>query len=316
MKRVVITGITSMLGGALAKQCALRGIEVLGLVRVGSSRNEQIPRSPLIRVIPCGLDQMHDYVPEDGASYDVFYHFAWEGTSKAHRHDPSIQERNIRYALDACILAKRLECKLFIGAGSQAEYGSNDCIITEETPANPEMAYGIAKNAAGQLSRKLCEDIGLGHIWARIFSVYGPNDNEGTMIRATLEKILRGERLLFTPAEQDWDYLYCDDAADAFIRIGASGVSGNVYNLASGVSHPLRWFIERLIDVSDSPVECEIGALPYTGGRIPHLRASIEKLATDTGFRATTSFQDGIRRTLEWTKEKMREKDFRNDTML
>ena len=85
-----------------------------------------------------------------GKDWDVFFHFAWLGTTGAARNDMYLQNQNVRYALDAVAAAKRFGCHAFIGAGSQAEYGQVEGLLTPETPAFPEMGYGIGKLCAGQ----------------------------------------------------------------------------------------------------------------------------------------------------------------------
>lgn len=60
------------------------------------------------------------------------------GTIGEKRNDLYMQNLNIKYTLDAVELARRLGCNTFIGAGSQAEYGRVDGIISPNTPTNPE----------------------------------------------------------------------------------------------------------------------------------------------------------------------------------
>lgn len=112
--------------------------------------------------------------------------------------NPILQEPNIKYTLDAVNLAKRLGCRKFIGAGSQAEYGKVDTVITPDTPVNPLTAYGMAKYSAGILSGKLCKQLELIHIWTMIFSVYGCYDREGTMINYAMDRFLKGETAKFS----------------------------------------------------------------------------------------------------------------------
>ena len=78
--------------------------------------------------------------------------------------------------------AKTARCQVFIGAGSQAEYGRVEGVLTAQTPCFPENGYGMAKLCAGQMSRVECQTLGMAHIWTRILSVYGPHDGPATMI--------------------------------------------------------------------------------------------------------------------------------------
>ncbi|MCR4556522.1 MAG: NAD-dependent epimerase/dehydratase family protein, partial [Saccharofermentans sp.] len=175
--RVVITGPTGAIGHALIEQCIRSGDEVLAIVRKGSPRIRTIPQDSKVTVLELGLDDYDEYVRSARAPeipYDVFYHFAWEGTTGSSRNDTDLQSRNIEHALSAVRLAAFLGCKTFIGAGSQAEYGRVEGSLKADTPAFPENGYGIAKLCAGQLTRILCNQLGIKHIWTRILSVYGP----------------------------------------------------------------------------------------------------------------------------------------------
>lgn len=186
-----------MIGIALTEVAIREGTEVYAIIRPDTKRRDRIIKSPLVHVIYGSLESLNEVneIPED---CDAFYHFAWSGTKKTERDNPQIHEKNIKYALDAVELAKKCGCHRFIGAGSQAEYGPVDGIIDETTKFNPVTAYGIAKYAAGILSKKMCEQKGIKHIWGRIFSVYGPHDNEETMLSYAIDCFERGETAKFS----------------------------------------------------------------------------------------------------------------------
>ena len=145
---LAITGATSMLGVATIKNCILKNISVLAFVRKGSSKIERLPSSPLVKIVECDLAQMKDF-DVDKLSADVFIHFGWAFTDKTGRNDVSKQLENVQYTIDAVHLAKRLGCRKFVGAGSQAEYGTPNIILKADTPVNPLVPYGVAKYAAG-----------------------------------------------------------------------------------------------------------------------------------------------------------------------
>lgn len=106
-----------------------------------------------------------------------FYHLGWEGTDKENIKSAAIQIKNIDNSLKAVELAKKLNCKRFVGVGSQAEYGRKDHKIKEEE-TNPEIAYGKAKLEAYKRTKLLASKYGIDHIWCRIFSVYGEYDRK------------------------------------------------------------------------------------------------------------------------------------------
>lgn len=296
LHKVIITGATSMIGTALIKACLVRNINVTALVRRGSRRLERLPKSDLIEVVYCGLDDMKSYEPVI-ADADVFYHFSWASTSKSGgRFDPEAQEPNIRYTLDAVHLAKRFGCKKFVGAGSQAEYGLSDKPLTKETPIRPYMAYGVAKYAAGRLAEMLCASLDMDFVWGRILSVYGPHDNENTLIRYIVESFMENKQPELTPGEQIWDYLYEDDAGEAFLALGESSQAKGIYNVGSGIGKPLKSFVADIQSVTKSNVSAVWGARSYGKNQVMFLQADITPLTKDTGWMPKVSFIDGIQR--------------------
>ena len=147
-----------------------------------------------------------DRLPElIGKSVEAFFHLAWLGTQvNSNRMDMYLQNKNVKQALDTVYVAKALGCKVYIGAGSQAEYGRIDGVIHPDSPANPISGYGMAKLCAGQMTRALCKEFGIRHIWPRILSVYGPCDGENTLISTVVKSLLNGKKPSLTGLMQQW----------------------------------------------------------------------------------------------------------------
>ena len=164
MERAIITGPTGAIGMALIEYLTNRNIQVVAVVRKDSRRKQQIQESDHIAIVECVLSEMA-ILPQKinaavrqkkwspGQTEDVFFHLAWEGTSKDARNDMYVQNRNVTYALQAVDAAAELGCGMFIGAGSQAEYGRCERKLNAQVPAFPENGYGTAKLCAGQMTR-------------------------------------------------------------------------------------------------------------------------------------------------------------------
>lgn len=298
MKRAIITGATGAVGTALIHELISNGIEVLVFCRKESKRNSQIPEHNLVTKKYCSLDELATVQNDTKKDYDVFYHFAWEGTTGQTRNDMYLQNQNVRYALDAVNAAKRFGCHTFIGAGSQAEYGRVEGILKSDTPTFPETGYGIAKLCAGQMTRECAHQVEMRHIWVRILSIYGPNDNSQSMVMSTIIKLQKGEVPKFTKGEQLWDYLYSADAARAFSKLGDYGTDGKIYVLGSGNAMPLAEYIRILRDVVNPDMDIDLGAIPYSPRQVMHLEADITELLKDVGWLPHVSFEEGIKRII------------------
>lgn len=304
--RVVITGPTGAIGHALIEQCIKNGDEVLAICRKGSSRIGTLPKDSKVSVLELSLCDYEEYIKEAVApevQYDVFYHFAWESTTGASRNDTDSQSLNIRYALSAVKLASFFGCKTFIGAGSQAEYGRAEGTLKPDTPAFPENGYGIAKLCAGQLTRILCGQLDIKHIWTRILSVYGPYDGETSMVISSLRKMINGEEALFTKGEQEWDYLFSEDAAKAMYLIAQKGIGNKTYIIGSGKTRRLMDYINVMDQKINPTVHPVLGAVPYADKQVMYLCADISELTEDTGFVPAVEFEEGIEKTIQYVKE-------------
>ncbi|MCR5831604.1 MAG: NAD(P)-dependent oxidoreductase [Lachnospiraceae bacterium] len=304
MQRVIITGATGVVGMAITRKCIEKGIEAVLLVNPKSPRLARIPSDPLVRVIKCGLEEFADATAERLGieSPDAFIHLSWCGTFGDTRNDKLLQEKNAAYALDAVRLAGRLGCPVFVGAGSQAEYGRVEGVLKPDTPCNPENEYGRAKLRASKETRELCHELGIRHVWPRILSIYGPYDGEKTMVMSLITQLLSGRKPSLTPGHQMWDYLYADDAGEAMLALAERGKDGGIYPIGSGVARPLREYIEIIRDLIDPSLPLGFGEVPYSDKQVMHLCADISRLHEDTGFSPKVDFAEGARRTIDWIK--------------
>ena len=296
---VVITGPTGAIGIALIKKCIENDIDVLAICHRGSKRIKSIPVDDHVLIVEASLDEYDDLYNDsvaDKGKYEVFIHLAWNGTFGDSRNNMLLQSDNIKYALSAVELAGRLGCKVFIGAGSQAEYGRVDKPLRPDTPAFPENGYGMAKLAAGQMTRIRCEQLGIKHIWTRILSIYGPYDGEYTMVMSTLKKMLNGEETHFTAGEQIWDYLYSEDAADMMLYLAESGKHGTICCVGSGEARPLKDYITDMYEATGCKARLGIGDIPYNDKQVMCL--CVDKECVLPGKK--TEFSEGIRNCIRY----------------
>lgn len=298
INKIIVTGATGAVGSAVVRKALECGWHVTCLVHEGSNRVSNIPDHENVDIIECNVSNYYQLDLKE--TFDVFIHLSWEKTFGAQRDDVDIQVKNIQYTLDACRLAKRLGCKKFIGAGSQAEYGVTDVDLAPILRVNPESGYGIAKFASGKMSALLCKQIGLEFNWVRILSVYGPNDGKKTFISYLIDEFKAGNSPKVTRCEQIWDYLYSDDAGSAFLAIAKRGIDGKTYVLGSGDGRKMSEFVEDIRLAINPSIEVQYGAIGYYPHQPMHLVADISELTADTDWKPNTKFVDGIKQILEW----------------
>ncbi len=141
MKRVVITGATSIIGISLIKRLICENIEVTAIVRPNSDRIGLLPRSILLNIIECDLNNLRMANVKANNNFDIFFHLGWDSKYENSRHNVYGQLRNVFYTIEAVELAHKLGCSVFVGAGSQAEYGRVSDSLSPLSLEKPENAY-------------------------------------------------------------------------------------------------------------------------------------------------------------------------------
>lgn len=308
MKRVILTGATSMIGVSVI-ECLLKGgvEKIYAIVRPNSTKLNRIPKSDRVDVILCEIDDYLKLSEVINSKCDVFYHFAWKGAGRFEERNGSldVQCSNIQYTLDSIKAADKCGCRTFVGAGSQAEFGIHDMdAITPNTAVDPVQPYGIAKYTAGKMVREYARNHNMNCFWVRIFSCYGFHDSDSTLVKSTIMKLLDGQKPSFTPAEQRWDYLNSADAAKALCLIGNQTRGNKVYCLGSGKARSLREYIEDIRDAIDLKLELGIGDIPYPEGVVMNICASISDITKDTNWVPEIEFSEGIKEIVQLLSKK------------
>lgn len=294
MKKAVVTGASSMIASHLIKRLIWEGIAVTAVVRPGSAKVKNVPKSPLVKVVYLAMDAL-DALDD---TCDAFFHFAWAGTGGGARQDKALQEENVKNTQKALEQAIKCGAKVFFTAGSQAEYGKIPYgeKLSLNTPLCPLTEYGRCKTKAAELCSKICNEAGIKHIHMRILSVYGVGDNDFTLVKSAITKMLKNEETAFTKGEQMWDYLNARDAAEA-IYIAAEGAEeSRTFVLGSGQCAPLKEYIKIIAE--ETRYKKELGFGKIEEGLSPaYLCADISELQR-LGFEPKVGFREGIREIL------------------
>ena len=298
---VIVTGAAGFAGIHLTKHLAEHGYNVYAVVRRGSDHNKRVDdihAEGKIRIVEID-DSDFDSIPgRINEKCEYFFHMAHRPGG---RNDEIIAYSNVEDIKKAVKAAKGTGCRRFIGVGSQAEYGVVDGLITEDRLPAPFSMYGAAKVAECIMSRTQSQIEGLEWVWGRIFSLIGEYEPKGRLIPDLVgslkhlnENSGKGENVIrLSAATQYWDYLDAGDCAEAFIALAEKGKNGEIYNVANGDYHPLKYYTEILKDVYAPGEILEYGE--ESNPRVT-LMPSVQKINEDTGWRAKIKFNETIKR--------------------
>lgn len=294
---VVITGSSGFLGNALVKMFSEINVKVICLVRGDSklidSYNLTFIRYENKLCAPDVVEKLIEFKP------DVFIHCAWKGTIGKKRNESYQLSENIPLTIDSVLLANAVGCKQWIGAGSQAEYGIKDHQIFETDHCDPQNLYGQAKLYSGILALELCRQLNIKGIWNRIFSLYGPGDNENYFIPYIVNSLKNKIEPELTNCEQLWDYLFIDDAAKAFYKQIESGCEG-LYNICNGETLVLKDIVLLIQELIYNDSKVKFGAVKYSENQVMILSGNNDKLKNETGWKPETNFKKGLEITVNY----------------
>ncbi len=301
MNQIILTGCTGPIGHALIELLISHDIQVIGIVRPGSENNNNLPKSHFLQTYEWDLADLSHF-PYSLPKCDAFCHLGWMGTDSLSRQNPEKQNQNVEIAVSAVSLAHKASCSLFLGIGSQAEYGNVSSIITETTPLCPTTAYGKAKKQAYLETRSLCDSLPMRHLWARFFNVYGPYSSTSTFLNQAISHLLQGESMSYTPGEQFLDFLYCKDAATALFLLLSGSLDQKAFCIGSPKAYPLKAYLSILHEEINPQIPVALGTMPYPENQNMLLFADPEPFYKTVSFIPQYSFAQGIQETAQWLK--------------
>lgn len=297
--RSLVTGASGFLGTHLTRELVKRGHRVTVLLRAGSRTGFLDGIEGSVRVVRGDLDDLRELsrALKDEA-VDAVVHLAWHGVTAGFRDDPRQITCNVRGSLNLWEIAAEAGCRSWLGLGSQAEYGLTKERLSEDAQELPVTTYGVAKLCLGRLTEQLCRGAGMRYAWVRLFSAYGPGDDERHMIPSVIRTLLDGQRPRVTAGDQLWDYLYVEDAVSALCAVLESD-AGGVFNLGSGITVRLRTVIEMIRDLIGPSLAIGFGEIPYTKDQVMYLCADLRRLEVATGWKPRVTLEKGLRWTVE-----------------
>lgn len=304
--KILITGASGHLGTALLEQLYERGHSLYTTFSSETGEQKLNSFSGKIKTIHFDLNNPHKSTNEmQNANPDLVYHLAWNGVTAAHRNNVAQLTQNISGTLVLFQILK--ECsnlKQIIALGSQAEYGLSTDIYTEKTKCNPKTLYGKAKYELSRLLQICSKEENISFAWVRLLAIYGPNDTLEHFIPSFIMKLLHHEIPETTKGEQQVDYLYEADAANALVNIGEEQATG-VYNLSSGNACTLREIMETIKNNIDSSIHIPYGTIPYRKDQVMQMQADISKLQSSINWHPSTTLKEGIAKTIHHLKQQL-----------
>ena len=179
-------------------------------------------------------------------------------------------------------------------------------IRTEDHPLEAETTYAAGKAAADLAVASYVRMFDLDAVTVRPFNNYGPRQNEGAfaaVIPLTVKRILDGEQpVLQGDGSQTRDFIFVRDSVDAMLRIAASPVRGETFNVGSGRETSIATIVDTVVRhlAWDGGIRHE----PERTADVKRHCAGVERAEQLVGPLATTPLDEGLAETIDWYVER------------
>lgn len=197
--------------------------------------------------------------------------------------------------------SRKHDIKRFIHISTDEIYGEIEKgKFTEDLPLKPNSPYAASKAAADLLIKSYIRTHAFPAIIVRPSNNYGPWQYPEKLIPFAVLKILRKEKIpVYGNGRNTREWLFVKDCAQGLISILEEGEAGQVYNLGSGQERQNIDVVKQLLKL----LKADLNQMEFVKDRPGHdLRYSLDskKLARQTGWRAKTVFEDGLKETVAW----------------
>jgi UDP-glucose 4-epimerase len=304
-ERVLVTGAAGFIGANLVQRLSQAGAEVLALVRSERDawRLRHLP-SEGVELVVGDLELLGQSAsPERFHGVRRIFHLAAAGVSQTGQDPMEIVRTNVLGTLAALQLAERLDVLRFVYCGSCFEYGGAVRAREDRLPAPPS-EYGASKAAGWVLAHAYGRCSGVPVASLRPFTVFGPLEGARRLVPHAIMGAMDGIDLPLTAGEQTRDFVFIDDAVEAFVAAATEDRAvGGTFNVCSGQETSVRHVVESVLELTQSNAEPLWGAVPYRPDEMWRLSGDPTHAHDVLGWTATTPLREGLRRTVEWFRE-------------
>ncbi len=205
-------------------------------------------------------------------------------------------------------LLARLESRKIsasLHAGTSSEYGDNASGPTEQAVLAPNSHYAVSKVAAASLLHYYGKKKGFPCVNLRLYSVYGPLEDSSRLIPNLVKCGIEGKYPEFVDPNVSRDFVYIDDAVEAFIDTAWSFTAddyGSSFNVGTGQKTTIKDCAALAKDIFSIPHD-PVFSMPSRHWDVNDWYANIDKVRLRIGWVPRTDFRAGIIKTVDWFRQ-------------
>lgn len=312
MNTIIVTGAAGFIGSKVSGLLLEQGFNVIGIDNINDYYDINIK---LWRLDNLKQNNNFTFYKVDIENFDalriLFQH---------HRPDAVINEAaragvhyslknpfiylstNAMGTLNLLELCREYEVSKFVIASTSSLYAGQEMPFNEELPVNtPISPYAASKKSAESMAYSYHYQYGLDVTVLRYFTVYGPAGRPDMSIFRFIKWIIEGSPLeVFGDGSQSRDFTYVDDIARGTIK-ALKPLGFEVINLGNNNPDKLSGAIQLIEEYTGKVAKYKY--FDFLKSDMKATWADISKAQKILNWQPQVSLQEGIKRTVEWTKD-------------
>ncbi|MGH7818285.1 MAG: SDR family oxidoreductase [Candidatus Binatia bacterium] len=306
--KILVTGGAGFIGSNVVDALVSAGHDVVVVDDLSSGKRENLNPKARFHQVDIRTPRIAEIVRDEHP--DVVSHHAAQMDVRRSVADPVFDaETNVIGLVRLLEASRDAKVRRFLFASSGgAAYGEQECFPAREGDrTNPLSPYGVSKRAGEHYLFCYHALWGLSYVALRYANVYGPRQDphgEAGVVAIFTQRLLRGESPTINgDGLQTRDYVYVGDVVEANLRAVESALIGPI-NIGTGRETDVNRLAAELIRLSGTGIEARHGPPKPGEQRRSLLDSSLAR--KELGWAPTVALEEGLRRTFEWFREKVR----------
>ncbi|MBD3178202.1 MAG: NAD-dependent epimerase/dehydratase family protein [Candidatus Latescibacteria bacterium] len=312
MSKYLVTGGAGFIGSNIVERLVEMGEEVVVLDDLSTGYRENIEEWIDDIELVEGDIRDTEAVRRSLSGVDYVLHQAALASVPRSIDNPVlVNDVNVNGTLNVLEQSRKEGVKGLVYAASSSAYGDADVSPKkEELRPRPLSPYAVSKLVGEHYCSVYSEVYGLPTVSLRYFNVFGPRQDPGSQYAAVvpifISRVLEGKSpVIYGDGEQSRDFTYVSNVVSANILAAKAGeAAGEMINVACGD----KFTVNRLLDIIKEELGSDIEPRyeDPRAGDVKHSLADISKAGKMIDYSVKVTFQEGIRKTIDWYGHNLR----------